>query len=121
MTAMGRPSSADTRCGKASRNPTGPVLSESTPLSLDCRVSRGMWDAWGAAGASEGESGGGSGGGGGGEGGGCGGARWGVGGVVWRGGMPVRLHVGVEAEVGVVGAVVVVVGVVGVGMVVGGH
>ena len=36
--------------------------------------------------------------------------------------MPVRLHVGVEAEVGAVGAVVVVVvvGVVGVGMVVGG-
>ena len=55
----------------------------------------------------------------------CRGARWGVVGVVWtlwRGGMPVRLHVGVEAEVGVVGAVVVVVvvGVVGVGMVVGG-
>lgn len=46
----------------------------------------------------------------------------GVVGVVWRGGMPVRLHVGVEAEVGVVGAVVVVVvvGVVGVGMAVGG-
>ena len=60
-----------------------------------------------------------------GEGGVCGGARWGVMGVVgvvWRGGMPVRLHVGLEAEVGVVGAVVVVVvvGVVGVGMVVGG-
>ena len=60
-----------------------------------------------------------------GEGGVCGGARWGVRGVVgvvWRGGMPVRLHVGVEAEVGVVGAVVVVVvvGVVGVGMAVGG-
>jgi hypothetical protein len=57
-----------------------------------------------------------------GEGGVCGGARWGVVGVVWRGGMPVRLHVGVEAEVGVVGAVVVVVvvGVVGVGMLVGG-
>ena len=52
----------------------------------------------------------------------CRGARWGVVGVVWRGGMPVRLHVGVEAEVGVVGAVVVVVvvGVVGVGMAVGG-
>ena len=58
-----------------------------------------------------------------GEGGVCGGARWGVGVVVWREGMPVRLHVGVEAEVGVVGVVVVVVvvvGVYGVGMVVGG-
>jgi hypothetical protein len=46
-----------------------------------------------------------------------------VGVVVWREGMPVRLHVGVEAEVGVVGVVVVVVvvvGVYGVGMVVGG-
>ena len=53
----------------------------------------------------------------------CRGARWGVVGVVWRGGVPVRLHVGVEAEVGVVGAavvVVVVVGVVGVGTAVGG-
>ena len=50
------------------------------------------------------------------------GARLGVVGVVWSVGMPVRMHVGVEAEVGVVGAavVVVVVGVVGVGMAVGG-
>ena len=52
------------------------------------------------------------------------GARLGVVGVVWRVGMPVRMPVGVEAEVGVVGAVVVVVVVgvvgVGIGMVVGG-